>query len=345
MAELSERKRDLLRRVVEEYVATGEPVGSKTLVQRSGLRVSASTVRHELAELESLGIRPADVWGCVRSPSDSSSASSCRTVLAETRSPERWTSVFEPTGSPVATYSSTTRRSRSRLRSLSSAICRNLPFGHQQLGRDAAAEEAPPPRQLERVPPGRDQPVPLEPGQGVAVDRVVQAGEPQGLVEAEPEHDPLPSRRLRLELLDLPLWPLAAAERGEVAQQARRVAPAPATDRGDGPDTEAHVIAAEPVAEIVPGPQVAAELGAAEVRGLVPAIAGSGQRLDDSLEVVLHRLGLPLELVAVRVREARARLRLELIGGDVLRRERDRLCQVPLEVEDALARDPVDQVE
>jgi heat-inducible transcriptional repressor len=49
MHELSERKRDLLRRVVEEYVATGEPVGSKTLVERSGLSLSPSTVRNELA--------------------------------------------------------------------------------------------------------------------------------------------------------------------------------------------------------------------------------------------------------------------------------------------------------
>ena len=56
MAEISERKRDLLRRLVEEYVATGEPVGSKTLVERSGLPVSSSTVRNELAELEALGL-------------------------------------------------------------------------------------------------------------------------------------------------------------------------------------------------------------------------------------------------------------------------------------------------
>ena len=56
MAELSERKRDILRRVVEEYVATREPVGSKTLVERSGLGFSASTVRNELAELEALGL-------------------------------------------------------------------------------------------------------------------------------------------------------------------------------------------------------------------------------------------------------------------------------------------------
>ncbi len=54
--QLSTRKREILRRVVEEYVATGQPVGSKALVARSGLRVSSSTVRGELAELESLGL-------------------------------------------------------------------------------------------------------------------------------------------------------------------------------------------------------------------------------------------------------------------------------------------------
>jgi heat-inducible transcriptional repressor len=54
--ELSSRKREILRRVVEEYVATGQPVGSKALVDRSELRVAASTVRGELAELEALGL-------------------------------------------------------------------------------------------------------------------------------------------------------------------------------------------------------------------------------------------------------------------------------------------------
>jgi heat-inducible transcriptional repressor len=53
--ELSERQQAILRRVVEEFVGTGQPVGSKTLVERSDLRVSPSTVRAELAELESLG--------------------------------------------------------------------------------------------------------------------------------------------------------------------------------------------------------------------------------------------------------------------------------------------------
>jgi heat-inducible transcriptional repressor len=51
-SELTERQRDILRRVVEEHVVTGQPIGSKHLVQAAGLRVSASTVRSELAELE-----------------------------------------------------------------------------------------------------------------------------------------------------------------------------------------------------------------------------------------------------------------------------------------------------
>ena len=56
MAELTERRREILRRVVAEYIATGEPVGSKSLVESSGLPFSASTVRTELAELEALGL-------------------------------------------------------------------------------------------------------------------------------------------------------------------------------------------------------------------------------------------------------------------------------------------------
>jgi heat-inducible transcriptional repressor len=54
--QLSPRKRVILRHVVEEYVATGQPVGSRSLVERAGLEVSPSTVRGELAELEMLGL-------------------------------------------------------------------------------------------------------------------------------------------------------------------------------------------------------------------------------------------------------------------------------------------------
>jgi heat-inducible transcriptional repressor len=55
-AELTPRQQEILRRVVREYVATGKPVGSKSLVARSGLPVSSSTVRSELADLEEKGL-------------------------------------------------------------------------------------------------------------------------------------------------------------------------------------------------------------------------------------------------------------------------------------------------
>src|SRR6266849_4277342 len=54
--QLTVRQGEILRRVVEEFVATGAPVGSKTLVERADLRVSPSTVRAELSELEALGL-------------------------------------------------------------------------------------------------------------------------------------------------------------------------------------------------------------------------------------------------------------------------------------------------
>ena len=56
LAELSERQREILARVVEGYVATSTPVGSRMLVERFGFVVSASTVRAELAELERIGL-------------------------------------------------------------------------------------------------------------------------------------------------------------------------------------------------------------------------------------------------------------------------------------------------
>jgi len=54
--QLTLRQQEILRRLVEEYVATGQPVGSKTLVDKIGLIAAPSTVRAELAELEALGL-------------------------------------------------------------------------------------------------------------------------------------------------------------------------------------------------------------------------------------------------------------------------------------------------
>lgn len=54
--QLTDRQQEILGRLVEEYVATGQPVGSKSLVERASMNVSPSTVRSELAELETLGL-------------------------------------------------------------------------------------------------------------------------------------------------------------------------------------------------------------------------------------------------------------------------------------------------
>jgi heat-inducible transcriptional repressor len=53
--ELDERKAAILRAIVSHYVRSGEPVGSKTVVERFDLRVSAATVRNEMALLEDAG--------------------------------------------------------------------------------------------------------------------------------------------------------------------------------------------------------------------------------------------------------------------------------------------------
>ena len=63
--ELSERKKQILRAVVENYIQTAEPVGSKAIVASAGLKVSSATIRNEMAELENLGYleQPPSIFG------------------------------------------------------------------------------------------------------------------------------------------------------------------------------------------------------------------------------------------------------------------------------------------
>ena len=53
--ELSERKKQILKAIVDDYVQTAEPVGSKAVALRLSANVSSATVRNEMAELEKLG--------------------------------------------------------------------------------------------------------------------------------------------------------------------------------------------------------------------------------------------------------------------------------------------------
>jgi heat-inducible transcriptional repressor len=52
---LEDRKLEVLRAIVEDYVSTHEPVGSKTLVDRHNLGVSPATIRNDMAALEDEG--------------------------------------------------------------------------------------------------------------------------------------------------------------------------------------------------------------------------------------------------------------------------------------------------
>ena len=54
-AELSERKLTILKAIIQNYLETGEPVGSRTLSKYTDLKLSSATIRNEMADLEDLG--------------------------------------------------------------------------------------------------------------------------------------------------------------------------------------------------------------------------------------------------------------------------------------------------
>jgi heat-inducible transcriptional repressor len=68
--ELNERARDILRYVVEAFVETGEPTGSRTLSRRSGLNLSPATIRNVMADLEELGLLYAPHTSAGRLPTE-----------------------------------------------------------------------------------------------------------------------------------------------------------------------------------------------------------------------------------------------------------------------------------
>ncbi len=71
MAEtLGERQASILRAIIREYIRSGEPIGSKHLVDRSRLNVSSATVRNEMARLEELGYLAQPHTSAGRIPTD-----------------------------------------------------------------------------------------------------------------------------------------------------------------------------------------------------------------------------------------------------------------------------------
>ncbi len=68
--ELSERKKKILRAIVDNYIQTAEPVGSKALAAMPGLDCSSATIRNEMADLTQMGLleQPHTSAGRVPSP-------------------------------------------------------------------------------------------------------------------------------------------------------------------------------------------------------------------------------------------------------------------------------------
>ena len=65
-----DRRLDVLRAIVQDYVQTSEPVGSKALLERHKLGVSAATVRNDMAALEEAGLIVAPHTSAGRIPTD-----------------------------------------------------------------------------------------------------------------------------------------------------------------------------------------------------------------------------------------------------------------------------------
>src|SRR5215475_2247490 len=70
LAELDERSREIFRQVVEAYVETGEPVGSRTLSRKLTENLSPATIRNVMADLQEVGLLYAPHTSAGRLPTD-----------------------------------------------------------------------------------------------------------------------------------------------------------------------------------------------------------------------------------------------------------------------------------
>ena len=55
MDELDGRKKKILNVIIDTYLKSGEPVGSRTISKAAGLDLSSATIRNEMSDLEEMG--------------------------------------------------------------------------------------------------------------------------------------------------------------------------------------------------------------------------------------------------------------------------------------------------
>ena len=70
ITELNERSREILRQIVDGYMLTGEPVGSRTISRRLSSPLSPATIRNVMADLEEAGLLYAPHTSAGRVPTD-----------------------------------------------------------------------------------------------------------------------------------------------------------------------------------------------------------------------------------------------------------------------------------
>ncbi|MBO4390301.1 MAG: heat-inducible transcription repressor HrcA [Lachnospiraceae bacterium] len=68
--QLDERKGSILKAVIDTYLKTGEPVGSRTISKFSDLHVSSATIRNEMVDLEEMGLLTQPHTSAGRIPTD-----------------------------------------------------------------------------------------------------------------------------------------------------------------------------------------------------------------------------------------------------------------------------------
>ena len=71
LRQLNERSREIFKRIVETYLATGEPVGSRNLSRALPMTLSPASVRNVMSDLESLGLIYAPHTSAGRLPTQS----------------------------------------------------------------------------------------------------------------------------------------------------------------------------------------------------------------------------------------------------------------------------------
>jgi heat-inducible transcriptional repressor len=68
--DLSDRKSKILKAIIEDYISTAEPIGSRTISKRIDLKLSSATIRNEMADLEEMGYLVQPHTSAGRIPSD-----------------------------------------------------------------------------------------------------------------------------------------------------------------------------------------------------------------------------------------------------------------------------------